>query len=108
MAKGVWMRKLIFAITLTAAACGSSMASASTAVCADGFTADPDHVTGGQYDQSYVCTGPKLKCSDHFSPQGSPEAVHGGVGGSVDDGPAAVIKHDREVYTCAEPPSPPK
>ncbi len=101
------MRKLIFMVTLAAATGASSIAWAKTAECASGFTAIPDQITLSTHDQSYVCTGPKLKCSEDFSPQGSPVAIHGGVGGATDTGPAATIKHEREVYTCAEPPSPP-
>jgi hypothetical protein len=83
------------------------------AACAAGFTANPSTIQGSNpYDQSYTCTGPTIVCSAHFSPEdsvaGTVPAAPGQLLGQTIYGSPVTLSHGRMVYTCVEPPSPPK
>ncbi len=80
--------------------------------CAAGFTAAPGTIDPkNPYNQSYVCTGPAIVCSPGFKPQdsvaGTVPGQNGGFGQTIYGSPVT-IKNGRMVYTCAEPPAPPK
>jgi len=83
------------------------------AACAAGFTASPSTIQGSNpYDQSYTCTGPTIVCSAHFSPEdsvaGTIPAAPGQLLGQTIYGSPITMKGGHMVYTCVEPPSPPK
>jgi len=83
------------------------------AQCAAGFTANPSTIDGANpYNQSYTCTGPTIVCSPKFKPQdsvaGTVPPQNGQLLGQTIYGSPVTIKGGRMVYTCAEPPAPPK
>jgi hypothetical protein len=83
------------------------------AACAAGFTAKPSTIQGSNpYDQSYTCTGPTIVCSAHFAPEasvaGTIPAAPGQLLGQPIYGSPVTMQGGRMVYTCVEPPSPPK
>lgn len=82
------------------------------AACAVGFTAAPATINAANpYNQSYVCTGPTIVCSPSFKAQdsiaGTAPSTNGGFGTTIYGSPVT-IKGGRMVYTCAQPPAPPK
>jgi len=83
------------------------------AACAAGFTANPAVIQGSNpYNQFYTCTGPAIVCSAHFLPEdsvaGTIPASPGQLLGQTIYGSPVTLKGGRMVYTCAEPPAPPK
>jgi hypothetical protein len=112
------MRTLLICVGVAVALTGTTMAIAGpktqTATCATGFTAKPKtYIKGQTTGQSYTCTGPAAVCSPGFTlqqiavpvppPAGSTNAL--GTTKFVD---GVSIIGGKMVYTCAEPPAPPK
>ena len=82
--------------------------SATQATCAAGFKANPAHINPMVHNgQHYTCTGPTIVCSPGFTAQETQTYPPGG-GFKPIMGSPVTISNGHMVYTCAEPPAPPR
>ena len=112
------MRTLLLYVGVAVALTATTMAIAGpktqTATCATGFTAKPKtYIKGQTTGQSYTCTGPSAVCAPGFTLQQiavpiPPPAGSTNVLGTTKYVDGVSLVKDKMVYTCAEPPAPPK